>query len=110
MELIAKGDSVGVANSYTTDARLMFAGPAVTGRAGIQTVFSGIINSGVTKIDLKTNDIFGNADLLAEDGIVTVYVKDQAVAEEKYIILWKKEDGKWKILRDIANSNTAPPK
>ena len=107
MAFIAKGDSVGIANLYTTDAKVMFAGaPSVVGRANIQTKFSSIINSGVTRINLETKEVFGTEDLLAEEGQVTVYVGDMAVAEEKYIILWKKEDGKWKLFRDIANSNS----
>ncbi|MCG2460110.1 DUF4440 domain-containing protein [Flavobacteriaceae bacterium F89] len=107
MDLLAKGDSVGLANSYTTDAKVMFTGaPSVVGRENIQKLFSGIINSGVTAINLETKEVFGTADLLAEEGKVTVFVKDNAVAEEKYIILWKKEDGRWKLFRDIANSNT----
>lgn len=107
MALIAKGDSIGIANSYTTDGKVMFAGaPAVVGKANIQSLFSRIINSGVTRINLETKEVFGTEDLLAEEGQVTVYVGDKAVAEEKYIILWKKEDGKWKLFRDIANSNS----
>ena len=107
MALVAKGDSIGIANSYTKDAKVMFTGaPSVVGKANIQKLFSGIINSGVTKINLETEGVFGTQELLAEEGKVTVYVKDMAVAEEKYIILWKKEDGKWKLFRDIANSNS----
>ena len=59
----------------------------------------------MSKIELKTQEIFGAGDLVAEEGEVTVYVNGNAVAEEKYIILWKREDGEWKLFRDIANSN-----
>ena len=107
MDLVAKGDSVGIANLYTTDAKLMFAGaPSFDGKANIQSAFAGVLKSGITRVDLKTVDVYGTEDLLAEEGKVTVFVKDKAVAEEKSIILWKKEDGKWKLFRDIANSNS----
>jgi ketosteroid isomerase-like protein len=107
MSLVVAGDSIGIAEMYTADAKLMFAGrPAEVGRANIQTTFSRILSSGVTKVNLETKEVFGTEDLLAEEGEVTVYVKDMAVAVEKYIILWKKEDGKWKLFRDIANSNS----
>ncbi len=107
MELVAAGDSIGIANLYTDDAKLMFAGrPADVGKAAIQTTFSNIIRSGVSKINLKTIDVFGTETLLAEEGEVTVFVGDNPVAVEKYIILWKKEDDKWKLFRDIANSNS----
>ena len=111
MDAFAKGDSVGIANMYTDDAKLMFtAMPAAEGKAAIQSVFGGIINSGVTKIELKTTDVWGNEDLLAEEGGVTIYVKDQLVGQEKFIVLWKKVNGQWKVFRDISNSNApAPP-
>eukprot|EP01035_Chromulina_nebulosa_P005670 gene5670-7693_t len=74
MEFIVKGDSVGLANLYTADAKLMFAGaPADVGRANIQTAFSHVLSSGVTKADIKTIDVFGTEELLAEEGEVTIY-------------------------------------
>ena len=106
MDLVAKGDSVGLANAYTTDAKFMSAGaPAVVGRANIQKAMSGIVKSGITKVDLRLKEVFGTEDLIAEEGELTLYVKNDAVSEEKYIVLWKKEDGKWKLFRDIFNSN-----
>ncbi len=106
MDLVAKGDSVGLANAYTTDAKFMSAGaPAVVGRENIQHAMSDIVKSGITKVDLRLKEVFGTEDLIAEEGELTLYVKNNAVAEEKYIVLWKKEDGKWKLFRDIFNSN-----
>lgn len=106
MERLASGDSVGIANLYTAEGKVMFTGaPAVVGKANIQTLFSGIINSGVTKVDLRIVEVFGSEELLAEEGEATIFVGENAVAEEKYIVLWKKENGEWKLFRDIANSN-----
>lgn len=110
MNLVAKGDSIGLANSYTADAKFMSAGaPAVVGRKNIQSAMSEIIKSGITKVDLRLKEVFGTEDLIAEEGELTLYVKDKAIAEEKYIVLWKKEDGKWKLFRDIFNSNLPAP-
>ena len=106
MALVAAGDSIGLANAYTIDAKFMGAGaPSVTGRKDIQTAMAGIVNSGITSADLRLENIYGTEDLIAEEGELTLYVGDMAVAEEKYIVLWKKEDGKWKLFRDIFNSN-----
>ena len=110
MELVAKGDSVGLANSYTTDAKFMSAGaPAVVGRANIQKAMSDIVKSGITKVDLRLIEVFGTEDLIAEEGELTLFVKNDTVGKEKYIVLWKKEDGKWKLFRDIFNSNLPAP-
>jgi uncharacterized protein (TIGR02246 family) len=105
--LVAAGDSVGLANSYTVDAHFMGAGaPAVKGREAIQSAMSGIIQSGITGVDIRLEEVYGTEDMLAEVGELTLYVGDDAVAEEKYIVLWKKEDGRWKLFRDIFNSNS----
>lgn len=106
MAYVAAGDSIGLANAYTRDAKFMSAGaPSVTGRKKIQTAMAGIINAGITKVDIKLGNIYGTEDLIAEEGELTLYVGDTAVGEEKYIVLWKKEDGQWKLFRDIFNSN-----
>ena len=110
MDLVAKGDSVGLANSYTTDAKFMSAGAqAFIGRANIQKAMSGIVKSGITKADLRLKEVFGTEDLIAEEGELMLYVKNNVVAQEKYIVLWKKEDGRWKLFRDIFNSNLPMP-
>lgn len=106
MALVAAGDSVGLANAYTVDAQFMAGGaPAVKGREAILSAMSGMIQSGITGVDLRLEEVYGTEELLAEVGVLTLYAGDQAVAEEKYIVLWKKEDGKWKLFRDIFNSN-----
>jgi ketosteroid isomerase-like protein len=106
MALVAAGDSVGLANAYTTDAKFMSAGaPSVVGRVNIQSAIAGMVNSGITKVDLRLENVYGTEDLIAEEGELSLFVGDEEVAIEKYIVLWKKEDGKWKLFRDIFNSN-----
>jgi len=108
MNLVAKGDAAGLANCFTSDAKFMTPGaPAVTGRANIQHVMSEILKSGISRLDTRIENVYGTEDLLASEGELTLYIGDAAVGEEKYIVLWKKEDGKWKIFRDIFNSNVA---
>ncbi|MBK5214294.1 MAG: hypothetical protein JJE55_11615 [Flavobacteriaceae bacterium] len=79
--------------------------PSVIGRANIQTAMSNIVKSGITGVDLRLENVYGTEDLLAEEGELTLFVGEDAVAVEKYIVLWKKEDGRWKLFRDIFNSN-----
>lgn len=102
MDLVAKGDSVGIANLYAKDAKVMFSEvPSTNGKENIQKLFSGIIKSGVTSVDIKTIEVFGDENLLAEESLVTIFVKDKAVEEDRALVLWKKEDGKWKLFRDM---------
>ncbi|GAB2558242.1 YybH family protein [Spirosoma areae] len=111
MDLVSKGDSVGLANSYALDAKLMGPnGPAMTGRKSIQTGMAGIINSGIAKADLKVVDVWGGGDIVAEEGELTLFDKAGTQLDKgKYIVLWKKEDGKWKLFRDLFNSDLPLP-
>lgn len=111
MEVLSKSDSLGLANCYTTDAKFMGPnGPAVAGRQNIQQVVAGIIRSGATKLDLKIIDLWGNEEMLAEEGELTLGTKDgKQLDKGKYIVLWKKEEGKWKLFRDCFNSDLPAP-
>ena len=101
-------DSVGVANLYATDGKIMMNGsPAIVGRAQIQSTLHGLIGSGVTRVDLTTLDVWGSEDLVTEEGELALYAGDQQVDQGKYLVLWKKIDGKWHLFRDCFNSNMA---
>ena len=111
IESLAKGDSVTAANGYTTDAKFMDSNsPAVVGRKNIQAAFSGFIKEGITKLAITTTNVWGCADILAEEGKFTISTKDGHLVDMgKYIVLWKMEDGKWKIFRDCSNSDVPLP-
>lgn len=104
---VTKGDSVGLAtNLYTNEAKLMAPNSeSAVGRAQIISAMSGIFQSGITGIKLTTADIWGDENNITEEGTFDLNIKDGTVVEKgKYLVLWKKEDGKWKIHRDSFNS------
>jgi len=104
--LFTANDSIGLSNLYTQDAKFMNNGaPAVTGRKNIQSAISGIMNSGISSVNLTTIDVWGMENLITEEGELSLFVEDAEVYKGKYIVLWKKVDGKWKLFRDIFNSN-----
>lgn len=106
---VNSGDSTGVAALYTSDALLMPANmPVFKGRAGVLTFMGDGIRYGLNSMNLQTTEVFGNEELLTEIGTYTLKfgnVPDTG----KYIVVWKKEDGKWKMFRDIFNSDMPPP-
>lgn len=111
-EAIEKGDTVAIGNAYTTDAKLMYAdAPAVLGRANIQKDWSGTINSGGNKLKMTTLEVWGDENILTEEGVYDFKSKeDKPIAVGKYLVIWKKEDGKWKLYRDMANSDVSRAK
>ena len=110
-DFFKKGDSVALANLYASDAKLMGANmPAITGKSGIQSTFGGLINAGITGLTLTTADTWGAESLVGEEGTFTLSDKaGKEVDHGKYIVLWKMEDGKWKLFRDCWNSDNPLP-
>ena len=94
---------------YCKDAEVSSPGmPAIKGRDSIRAFFySGNNNEAV--IELPTGKIYGNADLVIEDGIYNFPDgKGGSVDKGKFIALWKQEDGKWKLYREIWNTDLPP--
>lgn len=109
--LFAKGDSVGLAAMYTSDGKTMPPNmPAVSGRAAIQNGFGGLFSTmGPSDLKITTTDVWGDEKMLVEEGTFVMSQKDKEIDRAKYIVVWKQEDGKWKIFRDIFNSDNPPP-
>lgn len=58
------------------------------------------------EIRLKTIEIWGDENFITEEGTLEVYVKGGTLVDKgKYLVLWKKEDGVWKLYRDLFNSD-----
>ncbi|HEV8271222.1 MAG TPA: nuclear transport factor 2 family protein [Chitinophagaceae bacterium] len=109
--MISKGDSVGLASLYTSDAKFMTPNmPTASGRNGVQSAFAGLFAAmGTPGLTLTANEVWGTEELVTEVGSYTMTDKTgKEIDKGKYIDLWKMEDGKWKIHRDIFNSDNPP--
>ena len=105
-EFVAKGDSVGIAATYTADGSLMLNNiPSIKGKDKLINFWSGFAQSGA-KIKLTTVEVWGDENFIAEEGLLEINTKEGAQIDKgKYICLWKKEGGKWKLHRDMSNSD-----
>ena len=95
---------------YCKDAEVYSpAMPAVKGRDSIRAFFYSGGNNNEAVIELPTGNIYGNADLVVEDGTYNFPDgKGGSVDKGKFIALWKQEDGKWKLYREIWNTDLPP--
>ena len=85
--------------------------PAVVGIDSIISFFYGGGNNKETIIELPPNNVSGTADLVVEDGPYNFPDgKGGSVDKGKFIALWKQEDGKWKLYREIWNTDLPPGK
>lgn len=113
MASLAKGDAAALAGMYTNDAQVMPANAEVIrGREGIQKYWQGAIDSGIKGLKLETLEVHGgaNSDTAAEVGKYSVTAGGEKVIEVgKFIVIWKREDGKWRLHRDMFSSDRPTP-
>jgi len=111
MEEVKKGDSNALAAHYSPDAWLMFSNSEPIKSSGIASAWGGAIRSGMKELKVTTADVIGSADVLAETGMYEVIGEGNKTLDKgKYVVIWKPENGGWKIYRDIGNSNMPPRK
>jgi ketosteroid isomerase-like protein len=79
---------------------------AVTGRDSIMQFMHGMRNNGVSRIVLQTRELYPYTHHAVEVGNYQVYMDDTTRADRgKYMVYWKRSDGKWRIYRNIWNSD-----
>ena len=107
----ATGDSTTFANCYTSDACInVTAMPKMCGTQAITAFFNGGHKMGITNIEITTEEVMGGKDAVVETGKYEMFVGDKISAERgKFIVVWKEENGKWKMHRDIWNSDAPLP-
>ena len=95
---LQNGDSIALGDMYMIDAEII---PSTVGRENIIKTFGSMIRDSITGSSFKTTKLWGNEQLLVEDGPGTWYhTNGTSVGSGRYLLVWKKDDGKWKILRD----------
>jgi ketosteroid isomerase-like protein len=106
-DAVVKGDSATLVNLYATTAHLYPANmPPIEAYDGIKRFFGEFVKSGVKEFKLQTVDVYGNGDNIIEEGKYTIGDgKGKTIDQGKYIVIWREENGKWKLYRDFFNSD-----
>ena len=108
----ANGDSVGFAAHYTTDACISPSNfPKMCGTAAIMAYFNGGYKMGIRGIKITTDEVMGGKEGVIETGRYEIFAdKNMSIDKGKFIVMWKQENGKWKMHRDVWNTDMpAPP-
>jgi uncharacterized protein (TIGR02246 family) len=103
----ASGNPAAVAARYTKEARLLPPNSQVVeGTQAIEQFWKGVMASGIKSVELKIVEVDPFGDTLVEQGTATLYGQDQKVLDTgKYLVVWKRVDGEWKMHRDCWNSS-----
>jgi uncharacterized protein (TIGR02246 family) len=100
---IARGDASAVAALYTVEGAAYPANSEVVqGRPALEAMWKGVIDSGITGVELTTTEHESAGDLAYEVGNYVMKMKDGTVADRgKYLVVWKRRNGQWLLHRDI---------
>ena len=102
------GNADGYMAFYADDAVILPTNaPAIAGSAEIRKFWAAVLGPGKSDVDLITEHVESSGDLAVERGRyeVTTPFKDSG----KYIVVWQKRGGKWRIIDDMFSTNLPPP-
>lgn len=106
LQLFASNDIAGIAACYTEDAQMLVANMnVIRGRRAIESVFKFTAGEGHT-LQFQTHEL----DVLGTTAIaVGRYIRrrrDGSIFDDgKYMVVWRKVDGQWKIHRDMFSTS-----
>jgi len=115
MDGVASANVDMMMNTYADDAVLLPPNaPPQHGRAAIRQFWTGFLAAGKFKLDLVADDIRQSGDMATEIGHYTVTVTPTGTTavvrdEGKFILAWRKVNGKWAAYADAFSSNNPPP-
>ena len=104
-----QGDAAGMADLYTDNGMLLPTGSDfVKGKQAIAAFWQGAMDMGIKNAKLDTVEVEQHGDTAIQVGQYTLSSADDQVMDAgKYVVIWKHEDGTWKMHRDIWNSSLA---
>lgn len=97
------GDAATVAACYTSDAQLLPANSEpITGTQAIQGFWQSVMKMGIAGARLETVEVEDAGDLAVEIGRYVLSGADGGALDNgKYVVVWHRDGGAWKLHRDI---------
>ena len=112
---VVRGDVATIANIYAQDGAFLAPNaPPVEGREAIAEAWKGIISLPNVSLNFRATriDVAASGDLATAIGAYDLAFsgEDGRIRDEgKYVEVWKKVNGEWKVIADIYNSNLKAP-
>ena len=107
MATYKRGDAAGVAALYTENGQVLPPdGDFVTGREALRKYWQGALDQGIKESRLEITEVEDHGDTAIEISRYTLVGEGgRVLGKGKYIVIWKRQAGQWKLHRDIFNSN-----
>jgi uncharacterized protein (TIGR02246 family) len=107
MAAVARGDATGIAALYTATGEVLPPNDETrSGTEALRAFWKASLDAGVKQATLDTVEVEDCGDSAYEIGRYSMSGADGKVIDVgKYIVVWRREKGQWKLHRDIWNSN-----
>jgi len=114
MDAVSRGDSLALAACYHSEGMIMPPNmEPISGKDNIIAFQSVMIKMGIAGFIAISTEVWGNEENVYEVGTYELFGKDKtSIDKGKYLVVWKQENGEWKLYRDMFSSNLplpAPP-
>lgn len=106
-EAVGRGDAEGIVRHYADDALLLPAGAeAVSGPGAIREHFQRALDAGLKGLKLEVRSLEVAGDLAVETGDYEASGAGGGRLDYgKYVATWRRQDGEWKVYRDISTTS-----
>ena len=106
----ATGNAAAMAAFYTADGEILPPNlPIFVGQGAIQAFWQAGFDQGLSGIDLTTLEVNSVGNYAIERGTYDLMAPPGVVDSGKYIVVWQKVRGAWKMHQDIFNSDLPLP-
>jgi ketosteroid isomerase-like protein len=106
---LGKGDSAAMVELYHPEANIFVPNmEKLTDPKAMGSMTTHMPDMGITEAQLETKELFYGKETVTEVGTFQMGNNGKVVDKGKYIVVWKKDGNKWKMFRDIWNSDLAP--
>jgi ketosteroid isomerase-like protein len=101
-EELRNGDSVALASHYWPDAELFFSHSEPIKGKDIISGWGSTINMGLTDFTFTTTDITADENFIIETGAYEIKGGNKKLVDRgNYVVVWKQQNGEWKLYRDV---------
>jgi uncharacterized protein (TIGR02246 family) len=111
MAAFKRADAASLAALYTEGGQVLPPNAGfVTGKQAIQGFWQAVFDMGIKEARMEVVEAEKHGDTVVEVSKFKLLGDGgQLMDEGKYIVIWKQEDGQWKLHRDIFNSSMPAP-
>lgn len=105
------GDVDWIVDLHTADAvQLPPGAPLVQGREALRAAWQGLVDTEGLGLSWSSTEAFVSPDgqMAYDHGTAELTTPDGAVHDMKYLVVWVREDGEWKVAADMFNANSTP--